>query len=145
LPWRRIEYGMGEIEIVQQYRRIAVVGLSANPYRPSHFVSVYMAQHGYEITPVNPGQTEILGRKCYRSLKDVPQPLEIVNIFRDPSAVPAIVEEAIECAAKVIWMQLGVVHEAAAQRAREAGLIVVMDKCIKIEHARFGDGLGLRV
>jgi uncharacterized protein len=134
---------MGEIEIIQQYRRIAVVGLSANPYRPSHYVAEYMAQHGYEITPVNPGQTEILGRKCYRSLKDVPQPLEIVNIFRDPSAVPAIVEEAIECGAKVIWMQLGVIHEAAAQRARDAGLIVIMNKCIKIEHARFASAAKL--
>lgn len=127
--------------ILQQYRRIAIVGLSSNPYRPSHFVAVYLAQHGYEITPVNPKETEILGRKSYASLKDVPEPLEIVDIFRDPSAIPGIVQEAIECGAKVIWMQLGLIHEAAARRAREAGLLVVMDRCIKIEHARFRGGL----
>jgi len=130
-------------QILQQYRRIAVVGLSGNPYRPSHFVAVYMAQHGYEITPVNPRETEVLGRKSYPSLKDVPQPLEIVDIFRDPSAIPGIVEEAIECGAKVIWMQLGLIHEAAARRARDAGLAVVMDRCIKIEHARFRGGLNM--
>jgi uncharacterized protein len=125
-------------KILQQYRRIAVVGLSGNPDRPSHFVSVYMVQHGYDITPVNPKETEILGRKSYLSLKEVPQPLEIVDIFRDPAAVPGIVEEAIECGAKVIWMQLGVIHEAAARRARDAGLMVVMNRCIKIDHAKLG-------
>jgi predicted CoA-binding protein len=130
-------------QILQQYRRIAIVGLSGNPHRPSHFVAVYMAQHGYEITPVNPKEKEILGRTCYPSLKDVPQPLEIVDIFRDPSAIPGIVEEAIACGAKVIWMQLGLIHEPAALRAREAGLKVVMDRCIKIEHARFRGGLNL--
>jgi predicted CoA-binding protein len=125
-------------EILQQYRRIAIVGLSPSPYRPSHAVAVYLAQHGYDITPVNPKESEILGRKCYPSLKEVPQPLEIVDIFRDPAAIPAIVAEAIEYGAKVIWMQLGLIDEAAARRARDAGLLVVMDRCIKIEHARFG-------
>ena len=125
-------------EILQQYRRIAIVGLSPRPYRPSHAVAVYLAQHGYDITPVNPKESEILGRKCYPSLKEVPQPLEIVDIFRDPAAIPAIVAEAIEYGAKVIWMQLGLIDEAAARRARDAGLLVVMDRCIKIEHARFG-------
>ena len=128
-------------QILQQYRRIAIVGLSSNPYRPSHFVAVYLAQHGYEVTPVNPKESEILGRKSYPSLKEVPQPLEIVNIFRDPSAIPAIVAEAIECRAKVIWMQLGLIHDEAARRARDAGLQVVMDRCIKIEDARFRGGL----
>jgi uncharacterized protein len=128
-------------DILQKYRRVAIVGLSGNPHRPSHFVAVYMSQHGYEITPVNPRETEVLGRKSYPSLKAVPQPLEIVDIFRDPAAVPPIVEEAIECGAKVIWMQLGVINETAAKRAKEAGLIVVMDRCIKIEHARFRGGL----
>lgn len=130
-------------QVLQQYRRVAIVGLSSNPYRPSHFVAVYLAQHGYEITPVNPRESEILGRKCYPSLKEVPQPLEIVDIFRDPAAIPAIVEEAIACHAKVIWMQLGLIHEVAARRARDAGLTVVMDRCIKIEHARFRGGLNL--
>src|ERR1019366_3342289 len=112
-------------EILQQYRRIAIVGLSPSPYRPSHAVAVYLAQHGYDITPVNPKESEILGRKCYPSLKEVPQPLEIVDIFRDPAAIPAIVAEAIEYGAKVIWMQLGLIDEAAARRARDAGLLVV--------------------
>src|SRR4051812_39243983 len=134
---------MTELEILQQYHRIAVVGLSPNPYRPSHFVAVYMSQHGYEITPVNPRETTILGRTCYPSLKDVPQPLEVVDIFRDPSAIPAIVDEAIECGAKVIWMQLGLIHEAAAKRATDAGLTVIMNRCIKIEHARYHGGLNL--
>ncbi len=128
-------------QILQQYRRVAIVGLSSNPQRPSHFVAVYLAQHGYDITPVNPRETEILGRKCYPSLKEVPQPLEIVDIFRDRAAIPAIVDEAIACGAKVIWMQLGLIHEDAARRARDAGLQVVMDRCIKMEHARFRGGL----
>lgn len=128
-------------EILQRYHWIAIVGLSSNPYRPSHFVAVYLLQHGYEVTPVNPKESEILGRKCYPSLTEVPTPLEIVDIFRDPSAIPAIVDEAIECHAKAIWMQLRLIHEEAARRARDAGLQVVMDRCIKIEHARFRGGL----
>ena len=99
-----------------------------------------MAEHGYEITPVNPKEGEILGRKCYPSLKDVPQPLEIVDIFRDASAIPGIVAEAIECGAKVIWMQSGLVHEAAARQARDAGLQVVMDRCIMVEHEKISGG-----
>jgi len=90
---------------------------------------------------VNPREREILGRQCYASLAEVPKPVEIVDIFREPSAVPAIVEEAIAAGAKVIWMQLGVIHEEAAERALEAGLEVVMDRCVKIEHARFFGGL----
>ncbi len=129
------------IAILRRYKRLAIVGLSANPYRPSHFVAVYMKAAGYEIFPVNPREREILGRPCYGSLADVPPPVEIVDIFREPAAVPAIVEEAIAVQAKVIWMQLGVVHEAAAERARAAGLEVVMDRCVKIEHARFAGGL----
>lgn len=145
-PVNQTEFATSDAEryqILQQYRRIAIVGVSSNPHRPIHFVAVYLAQHGYDITPVNPKETEILGRKCYASLRDVPPPLEIVDIFRDPSAIPGIVEEAIACGAKVIWMQLGLIHEAAARRAREAGLAVVMDRCIKMEHARFRGGLNL--
>jgi uncharacterized protein len=118
-----------------------MVGLSSNPFRPSHFAAIYMLSEGYDVTPVNPREKEVLGRQSYASLRDVPGPLEIVDIFREPAAVPAIVEEAIAAGAKVIWMQLGVVHEQAAQRAREAGLEVVMDRCVKIEHARFFGGL----
>jgi predicted CoA-binding protein len=100
-----------------------------------------MKAHGYEIFPVNPREKEILGRPSYKSLHEVPRPVEIVDIFREPSAVPPIVEEAIAVGAKVVWMQLGVINEEAAGRAREAGLEVVMDRCVKIEHARFSGGL----
>jgi len=129
------------IRILERYKRIAMVGLSSNPFRPSHFAAIYMLSQGYDVTPVNPREKEVLGRRSYASLRDLPGPLEIVDIFREPAAVPAIVEEAIAAGAKVIWMQLGVVHEEAAQRAREAGLEVVMDRCVKIEHARFFGGL----
>jgi predicted CoA-binding protein len=118
-----------------------MVGLSSNPFRPSHFAAVYLLAHGYDVLPVNPREQEVLGRKSYASLRDVPPPVEVVDIFRDPSAVPAIVEDAIAIGAKVVWMQLGVIHEAAAERACAAGLEVVMDRCMKIEHARFFGGL----
>jgi predicted CoA-binding protein len=129
------------LHILQQYRTIAMVGLSANPMRPSHFVAIYLIAEGYNVIPVNPREREILGRPCYPSLRDIPEPVEIVDIFREPNAVPSIVEDAIAIGAKVIWMQLGVINEAAARRAREAGLSVVMDACMKIEHARFFGGL----
>lgn len=122
---------------ILRYRRIAVVGMSANPYRPSHEVSAYLLQHGYDVTPINPDEEEILGRKSYVSLLDVPGPIEIVNIFRKSEAVPAIVEQAIERGAKAIWMQLGVIHPGAARRAHEAGLAVVMDRCIMVVHRSF--------
>ena len=129
------------IRILERYHRIAMVGLSSNPFRPSHFAAIYMIAHSYDVTPVNPREKEVLGRRSYPSLREVPGPIEIVDIFRESSAVPAIVEEAIACNAKVIWMQLGVIHEEAAARARAAGLDVVMDRCVKIEHARFFGGL----
>jgi predicted CoA-binding protein len=129
------------VRILETYKRIAMVGLSANPFRPSHFAAIYMLAHGYDVTPVNPRETEILGRRSYASLRDVPGPIEIVDIFREPAAVPDIVEDAIARGAKVIWMQLGVINAKAAARAREAGLEVVMDRCVKIEHARFFGGL----
>jgi predicted CoA-binding protein len=119
---------------ILRFKRIAVVGMSANPHRPSHYVAEYLLQHGYDITPVNPNETEVLGRKCYPSLLDVPEPLEIVDIFRNAAAVPPIVEQAVERGAKAIWMQLGVIHEEAARHAHEAGLAVVMDRCIMVDH-----------
>jgi len=131
------------LRILRDYKRVAMVGLSANPYRPSHFVAIYLMAHGYTVIPVNPRETEILGQICYPSLTAIPGPVDIVDIFRDPSAVPGIVEEAIQIGAKVVWMQLGVIHEAAAQRAKEAGLEVVMDRCMKIEHARHFGGLSM--
>ena len=131
------------LRILERYRRIAIVGLSANPMRPSHFVAIYMLSKGYEIIPVNPREKQILGRACYASVRDVPSPVEIVDIFRETAAVPGVVEDAIAAGAKVVWMQLGIVHEEAAKRARQAGLEVVMDRCVKIEHARFFGGLNL--
>jgi predicted CoA-binding protein len=129
------------MRILQTYHRIAMVGLSSNPFRPSHFAAIYLNAHGYDVTPVNPREKEILGHRSYASLREVPGPLEVVDIFREPSAVPAIVDDAIELGAKVIWMQLGVIHEEAAEKAQKAGLEVVMDRCMKIEHARFFGGL----
>jgi uncharacterized protein len=121
-------------EILENYRNIAVVGLSSQPRRPSYSVSQYMQNAGYRIIPVNPNETEVLGERAYASLDDVPEPLEIVDIFRRPEYVPDIVEAAIRRRARVIWMQLGVANPAAAARARGAGLEVVMDRCILVEH-----------
>jgi uncharacterized protein len=122
-------------EILETYHTIAVVGLSSRTYRASNGVSRYMQRQGYRIIPVNPLETEVLGEKAYPSLDDVPEPFEIVDIFRRSEFVPDIVEAAIRKDAKVIWMQESVVHEAAAERARAAGLDVVMDLCILREHA----------
>src|SRR5437867_6211948 len=121
-------------EILERYRTIAVVGLSSHPWRASYSVSQYMKNAGYRIIPVNPMETEVLGEKAYPSLDDVPESFEIVDIFRRPEFVPDIVEAAIRRKAKVIWMQQGVIHEAAAERARAEGLEVVMDLCILQEH-----------
>lgn len=132
---------LDRLRILETYRTIAMVGLSANPFRPSHFAAIYMLAEGYRVIPVNPRESAVLGQPSYPALRDIPAPVEIVDIFREPSAVPAIVEDAIAIGAKVIWMQLGVINIAAAQRAREAGLEVVMDACVKIEHARFFGGL----
>ena len=129
------------LRILETYRRVAMVGLSPNPFRPSHYVAIYLLAEGYDVVPVNPRENTILGRKSYGSLTEIPGPVEVVDIFRDPAAVPAVVEEAITVGAKVIWMQLGVIHEEAAARARAAGLEMVMDRCMKIEHARFFGGL----
>ncbi|HKJ00401.1 MAG TPA: CoA-binding protein [bacterium] len=131
------------LSILQRYRRIAIVGLSANPNRPSYFAATYLKDYHYEIFPVNPAYAgqEILGRKVYASLAEVPQPLEVVDIFRKPEDVPPVVDEAIRLGAKVIWMQLAVIHQEARQKALDAGLEVVMDRCMKIEHARFHGGL----
>jgi uncharacterized protein len=127
--------------ILERYRRIAMVGLSSNPFRPSHFAAIYLLAEGYDVTPVNPRESKVLGRQCYPTLLDLPDPIEVVDIFREPAAVPEIVDQAIARHAKVVWMQLGVIHEQAAQKARDAGIEVVMDRCMKIEHARFFGGL----
>jgi predicted CoA-binding protein len=117
-------------------KTIAVVGLTDSPVRPSYGVSSYMQSQGYRIIPVNPHITESLGEKAYASLLDIPEKIEIVNIFRRPEAVPEIIEQAIQLKVPAIWMQEGVVHEAAADKARQAGIFVVMDKCILKEHRK---------
>ena len=128
-------------KILRNARTIAIVGLSANWYRPSYFAAKYMQEHGYRIIPVNPAYQEVLGEKCYPSLRDVPEKIDMVDCFRKSAEIPAIAEDAIAIGAKTLWMQLGVVNEAAALRAQEAGLDVVMDRCVKIEHARLFGGL----
>jgi hypothetical protein len=125
-------------EILKTARTIAVVGLSPKRYRPSHGVAEYMQKAGYRIIPVNPQESELLGERCYPDLESIPDPVDIVDIFRRSEFVPEIVEAAIRKGAKVIWMQEGVVHEEAARRAEEAGLQVVMDRCILKDHRRLG-------
>lgn len=124
-------------EILETYKTIAVVGLSAQTWRASYSVSRYMQNAGYRIIPVNPNETEVLGERSYPSLDDVPVAFEIVDIFRRPEYVPDVVEAAIRGNARVIWMQLGVTNEAAAARARAAGLDVVMDRCILQDHQQY--------
>ncbi|TET28501.1 MAG: CoA-binding protein [Candidatus Bathyarchaeum sp.] len=133
--------------VLERYRTVAVVGLSRNPAKASYRVAQYLQSVGYHIIPVNPFADEILGEKCYKSLLEVPETIDIVDIFRPSEDVPAIVEEAITIknrvgSPKVIWMQLGIVNEEAAKRAREAGFTVVMDRCMMIEHRRLSmDGV----
>ena len=129
------------MRILRRNKTIAVVGISDKWYRPSRFAAKYMKAHGYKIIPVNPRQQEIMGEICYPSLLDIPEPVDIVDIFRHPRQVPPIVEDAIKIGAKVVWMQLGVINEEAAQMAREAGLQVVVDRCVKIEHGRLFGGI----
>ena len=120
--------------ILEKYKTVAVVGLSPKPERDSHKVAKYLKENRYRIVPVNPGQKEILGEKCYPNLKAIPFPIDVVDIFRRPEAIPPVVDDALEIGAKVVWMQLGIAHNQAADKARNAGLQVVMSKCIKIEH-----------
>ncbi len=124
-------------QVLRTSRTIAVVGLSANPGRDSYSVSRYMQQQGYTIIPVNPTVAEVLGVQSVAELEQIGRPVDIVNVFRRAEHVPAIVEAAIRTGAKAVWTQLGIVHEEAARRAAEAGLIVVMDRCLLIEHRRF--------
>ncbi len=125
-----------EAEILRRYRTIAVVGLSSDEARESHGVSEYMQAAGYVIVPVNPAETEVLGEKAYPTIASIPAAVEIVNVFRRSEAVPGVVDDAVAAGAKVIWMQEGIVNEEAAAKAREAGLEVVMDRCIRTVHRR---------
>ena len=118
-------------------KTIAIVGLSGNPLRASYFVGFYLQRHGYRVIPVNPRESEVLGEKSFAGLKDVPLPVDIVNVFRAPAAVPAIAADAVAIGAQSQWCQFGVISEAGARTAESAGLAVVMDRCIKVEHARY--------
>ena len=122
--------------VLDECRTIAVVGLSASPWRPSHSVSAYMQRQGYRVVPVNPNQSEVLGEPAYATLADVPHKLELVNVFRRSEEAGAVVDEAVRLGAKAVWLQEGVIDAPAAQRAQQAGLLVVMDRCILKEHAR---------
>ncbi len=127
--------------ILTDYKRVAVVGLSTDWSRPSNFAAKYMLDHGFEMIPVNPKYDEILGQKCYPNLQSIPGPVDIVDLFQRAERIPLFVDDIIDMGAKVLWMQLGVVNEQVAKRARDAGLEVVMDRCIKIEYARLFGGL----
>jgi predicted CoA-binding protein len=127
--------------ILRETKVIAVVGLSADWFRPSYFAAKYMQEHGYRVIPVNPKYPEILGQKCYASLRDIHQAVDMVDVFRKTADVMPIAEDAIAIGAKVLWQQLGVRNEEAAAKARAAGLETVMDRCVKIEHGRLFGGL----
>jgi predicted CoA-binding protein len=127
--------------ILRETKTIAVVGLSAHWHRPSYFAAKYMLDHGYRVFPVNPTYAEVLGQKCYKSLRDIPQPVDMVDCFRRSAEIMPIAEDAIAIGAKTLWMQLGVVNQAAANLAEAAGLQVIMDRCVKIEYARLFGGL----
>jgi predicted CoA-binding protein len=127
--------------ILRECRVIAVVGLSADWFRPSFFAAKYMMEHGYRVIPVNPKYREILGQACYASLADIPEKVDMVDVFRKSQDVMPVAEAAIAVGARVLWQQLGVKNEAAAARARAAGLETVMDRCVKIEHGRLFGGL----
>jgi predicted CoA-binding protein len=123
-------------DLLRDSHTIAVIGLSSKKFRPSYGVAEYMQREGYRIIPVNPNETEVLGEKSYARIEDIPEHIDIVDIFRKPEFVGPVVDSAIQIGAGVIWMQEGVVHEEAAQKARDAGLAVVMDRCILKEHMR---------
>ena len=123
--------------VLHSARTIAVVGLSANELRASYFVGYYLKRHDYTVIPVNPRETEILGEKCYPSLLEVPEHVDIVNVFRAPEALPGIAREAVQIDAGALWCQFGVISEEAARIAEDGGVAVIMDRCLKVEHARF--------
>jgi predicted CoA-binding protein len=123
--------------IVRSAHTVAIVGLSANELRPSNFVGFYLQRHGYRVIPVNPRESEILGEPSYPSLTDVPVPIDVVDVFRRPEAVPAIAEEAVAVRAGALWLQFGVISREGAEIARAGGVEVVMDRCMKVEHARY--------
>lgn len=122
--------------ILHRARTVAIVGLSSNVLRPSNFIGFYLQRHGYRVIPVNPREREILGETSYPSLSEVPVPIDVVNVFRAPDAVPGIAREAVDIGAKSLWLQFGVISPEGAEIAHNGGLDVVMDRCMKVEHAR---------
>lgn len=133
-----------EEDILRRYRVIAVVGATDRPERADNYVPVYLKEHGYRIIPVNPDLPEVLGEQSYPDLASIPEPVEVVDIFKRSEEVGPYVDEAIRIGAKAVWMQQGIRDEAAAQRARDAGLLVVMDRCMKTEHRRMPDEAEVR-
>jgi uncharacterized protein len=131
------------LQIIQNFESVALVGVSANPIRSSNFVASYLVRTPFRTYPVNPAYDEVLGIKTYDTLHDLPEVPDIVDVFRRHEAIPEVVDQAIEVGAKVVWLQLGLRHEEAAQKAMDAGLLVVQDRCLKIEHARFSGRLHL--
>ncbi|MDC0038848.1 CoA-binding protein [Gammaproteobacteria bacterium] len=129
--------------ILTENKTIAVVGLSANWWRPSFFAAKYMQDHGYRIIPVNPNYDEILGEKCYDRVEEIPDQVDVVDIFQRPEVTPALAQSAVAIGARVLWMQIGVVNDESARIAELGGLEVVMNRCVKIEHARLLGGLNL--
>jgi uncharacterized protein len=123
--------------VLYNSKTVAIVGLSANELRASHFVGYYLLRRGYQVIPVNPRESEVLGHTSYKSLLDVPVPIDIVNVFRAPDALPGIAAEAVKVGAGSVWCQFGVINEEAARLAEAGGVSVVMDRCIKVEHARY--------
>jgi len=123
--------------VIHRAKTVAIVGLSPNELRASYFVGYYLKRHGYHVIPVNPREAEILGERSFKSLLDLPGPVDIVNVFRAPDALPAIAEEAVRIAAGSLWCQFGVINERGARIAEAGGLTVVMDRCLKVEHARY--------
>ncbi|HVR88399.1 MAG TPA: CoA-binding protein [Candidatus Limnocylindria bacterium] len=125
------------LSTLRSARTVAIVGLSPDPLRPSNFIGFYLQRHGYQVVPVNPRETAILGEKSYPSLRDVPFPIDVVDVFRRPEAVPDIARDAVAIGAKTLWLQFGVVSTDGARIAEDGGLSVVMDRCMKVEHARY--------
>jgi predicted CoA-binding protein len=123
--------------VLHNAKTIAIVGLSNNPLRASYFVGYYAKRHGYQVIPVNPRETEILGEKSYPSLRDVPSPVDVVDVFRAPSALPDIARDAVAMGAGTLWSQFGVINEEGFRIAEEGGLTVIADRCLKVEHARY--------
>jgi predicted CoA-binding protein len=131
------------LRIIQNFESVALVGVSANPIRSSNFVASYLVRTPFRTYPVNPAYDEVLGLKTYDTLYDLPEVPDIVDVFRRHEAIPGVIDQAIDVGAKVVWLQLGLRHDEAAQKARDAGLLVVQDRCLKIEHARFSGKLHL--